>query len=134
MIEVSLCYGCQGGDVFRFVQKTQGIGFIDSVRYLAERFGVILREDRSGHSSTPSRARGSNAERATERQLTDRIFSANYEAMNFFMQQLLQAQQQPETRAAIALNYLLGRGIDLETIRDFNIGYAPAENTNFYAI
>ena len=40
---VFYCFGCQeGGDVFNFVQKTRGIGFIQAVRELADELGVVV--------------------------------------------------------------------------------------------
>src|ERR1700704_627924 len=37
------CFGChKGGDVFRFVQEYESIGFVDAVRRLAERAKIPL--------------------------------------------------------------------------------------------
>src|SRR6056297_3642601 len=39
------CFGCQkGGDVFKFIQEMEGVGFLESVRMLAERYGIPLPE------------------------------------------------------------------------------------------
>ena len=39
------CFGCgAGGDVFKFLQKTRGIGFIDAVKELAAQTGVVVEE------------------------------------------------------------------------------------------
>ncbi|MEO0560269.1 MAG: CHC2 zinc finger domain-containing protein, partial [Bacteroidota bacterium] len=35
------CFGCRrGGDVFKFVEEVEGVGFLDSVRLLADRAGI----------------------------------------------------------------------------------------------
>ena len=40
------CFGCQnGGDAFKFVQEIEGVGFLESVRMLADRYGVPLPEE-----------------------------------------------------------------------------------------
>ena len=37
------CFGCgQGGDAFKFVQETEGVGFAGALEYLADRYGVAL--------------------------------------------------------------------------------------------
>ena len=37
------CFGCgEGGDAFKFVQETEGVGFAGALEYLADRFGVAL--------------------------------------------------------------------------------------------
>src|SRR4030095_12658039 len=39
------CFGCQvGGDVFKFIELHEKIGFADAVKLLAQRFGVPLPE------------------------------------------------------------------------------------------
>ncbi|HEY9784425.1 MAG TPA: CHC2 zinc finger domain-containing protein, partial [Candidatus Obscuribacterales bacterium] len=39
------CFGCgEGGDVFAFLQKAKGLDFLDSVRDLAQKYGVPLVE------------------------------------------------------------------------------------------
>ena len=40
------CFGCgKSGDLFRFVQETQGLEFSDAVEMLARRSGVTLHRD-----------------------------------------------------------------------------------------
>ena len=39
------CFGCgEGGDVFSFVSRVEGLTFPESVRLLAERVGIVLPE------------------------------------------------------------------------------------------
>jgi DNA primase len=40
------CFGCgKGGDVFTFVQETQGVDFADAIEMLAKRAGITLVRD-----------------------------------------------------------------------------------------
>ena len=42
------CFGCgESGDLFSFVEKTQGVGFLDALRWLAEHHGIELEQRRS---------------------------------------------------------------------------------------
>src|SRR6266436_1183183 len=37
------CFGCgTGGDVYKFVELTEGLNFVQSMEFLAERYGVTL--------------------------------------------------------------------------------------------
>src|SRR5262245_26853895 len=40
-----LCYGCKaGGDVFKFLERHENLSFQDSVRFLAQKFGMTVPE------------------------------------------------------------------------------------------
>src|SRR3954462_16044889 len=48
------CFSCQeGGDVFTFVQKIEGVGFTEAVERLASRFNVQLRYDDDRRGQPP---------------------------------------------------------------------------------
>ena len=102
------CFGChRGGDVFKFVQDTEGVGFLDAVRHLAERFAVPLPQDEATEDER---------ERATE---AEALTAALRFAGRFFYQQL------GTEGGAEALAYLRGRGFTDETIKAYGLGYAP---------
>ena len=43
------CFGCgEGGDVFSYVQKRENLDFPDAIRFLADRAGIELSEERGG--------------------------------------------------------------------------------------
>jgi DNA primase len=89
----------QGGDMFTFVQKMEGIDFRGALKILAEKAGVSLRpEDRKQWEEK------------------DVLFSVMEEATAFFEQAL--------TRNTRALEYLKGRGLKDETIKVFRLGFA----------
>lgn len=102
------CFGCQnGGDVFKFVQEIEGVGFLESVRVLADRYGIPLPEEEA------------DPEAANEREA---VLHALRFAARFFYRQLTQT-----SRGEPALQYLRDRGFTASTIKSFGLGYAPDE-------
>ena len=102
------CFGCgAGGDVFKFVQEIEGVGFLEGVRLLADRYGIPLPEEEA------------DPEAANER---ESILHALRFAARFFYRQLTQTD-----RGRPALNYLRERGYTPRTIKEFGLGYAPDE-------
>ncbi len=105
------CFGChEGGDVFTFVEKQQGLDFRDALLYLAEKTGVTV-EDFGG--ANPEQEREANA-------LKERLRKLNEEAVLWFHQMLLRAKDAEEART-----YLRSRGISADSVMSFGLGYAP---------
>ena len=102
------CFGCgNGGDVFKFIQEIEGVGFLESIRILGERYGIPLPEEEG------------DPEAANER---ESILHALRFAARFFYRQLTQTD-----RGRPALDYLRDRGFQPKTIKRFGLGYAPDE-------
>ena len=60
------CFGCgAGGDVFKFIELKEQVGFQDAVRQLAQRFGIPVPEMESSDGS-----RDNAAERETLQKVT----------------------------------------------------------------
>src|SRR5437667_1922164 len=105
------CFGCnEGGDVFTFVEKQQGLDFRDALHYLAEKVGVAV-EDYG--STSPEQQREANA-------LKEKVRKLNEEAALWFHQMLLRSKDAAEARA-----YIQSRGISAESVMSFSLGYAP---------
>ena len=52
------CFGCnEGGDVFTFVEKQQGIDFRETLHYLAEKAGISVEEQGGGRDPEEERER-----------------------------------------------------------------------------
>ena len=103
------CFGCGvSGDVFSFVQKIENITFPESVRLVAQKLGIPL-----------PKVTYSSSEEARAGKLRAQLFDIQERAATFFQECL----KRPE--GARAREYLLGRGLDEETIARFRIGYAP---------
>jgi len=107
------CFGCnEGGDVFSFVQKQQGLEFREALQYLAEKAGVSV-DDFSGQD--PEQARETNA-------VKERLRKLNEDALLWFHQMLLRSKEAAEARA-----YVQSRGISADTVVTFSLGYAPEQ-------
>jgi DNA primase len=103
------CFGCgQSGDVFTFVQKMENISFPEAVRTVAQKSGIPL----------PKREFSSPEEAQASRQRS-KLLEIHDQACSYFQEQL----QSPE--AARAREYLTSRGLTLDAIAAFRIGYAP---------
>jgi DNA primase len=100
------CFGCKaGGDVFRFVQETEKVGFLEAVEILSRRAGIPVPERRGDAGARGARTR-----------LTDAL-----EAAAQAYEQWLGDPQ----RGSAARAYLERRGITRETQRAFRLGLAP---------
>ena len=98
------CFGScsEGGDIFKFIMKIEGVEFPEALEILAKRAGVELKK-------ISPKAR-------TERQ---RLYEICELAASFFSKQI-------ESKTGHeAKKYLLNRGISEESIKKWRIGYAP---------
>lgn len=99
------CFGCsEHGDIFGFTMKIEGINFKDALRMLADKAGVSLANFKKEETSS----------------LIDILENATL----FFEHELKNNVE--------AQNYLKGRGLNIETIKNFRIGYAPNDWRQLY--
>ena len=103
------CFGCGvGGDVFKFIELKEQVGFQDAVRQLAQRFGIPVPEMETGDG-----AHDSAAERES-------LLKMHEIATAYFREQLESAP------AARIRQYLLEeRGLTPDTVARLQLGYAP---------
>ncbi len=110
------CFGCgEGGGVIDFVMKIDGLGFIETVERLADRFGVVLkREEGDGRDDRPrGPARG-------------KLVEAHRVAQEFYAEQLL------TPAAQVARQFLSDRGFDAAAAETFGVGYSPRDGEVLY--
>ena len=99
------CFGCGvGGDVFTFIELIENLNYVDAVRLLAERSGIS--DYRNNYDNLSSKQR-------------ERIYEINRETAKFFHEHLMSSD------GKWALDYLLGRGLKISTIKHFGLGAAP---------
>jgi DNA primase len=105
------CFGCgKGGDVFNFVMEMERCEFPEALRIVAEKCGI----------SIPRPKERSQEERKEKQQRTV-LLEMHREAQTFFVKQL---EGTLEGKAARA--YLEDRGLDMDAVSRFGIGYAPS--------
>jgi DNA primase len=103
------CFGCSvGGDVFKFVELQERVGFLDAVKHLAQRFGVPMPE-----LEQTDQQRADAAERET-------LLNVHEAAAAWFRHQLA-ADSGARVRAIIA-----ERGLTPATTEALGLGFAPA--------
>jgi DNA primase len=98
------CFGCgEGGDIFSFVMKRDGLSFPEALKVLAGKAGVELDER-------------TTREDARKKRLRDVLESA----IAFYHAVLTGSKS-----GAAALDYLRGRGFTDESIAKYQLGWAP---------
>lgn len=98
------CFGCQkGGDIFKFLTEKEGLEFKDALEILAKKAGVELKR-------FPK----------TQQDEKEKLYLINQKAQQFYAYLLWEHQLGKR-----ALDYLRGRGLKDETIKEFGLGYAP---------
>ena len=103
------CFGCgEKGDVFTFLQEKEGLPFAEAVETLAERFGVEVEREQEDPRLEEARKR-----RARLAELLDRTAA-------YYTKYLWESDEAEKAR-----EYLLGRGLSEESLREFGVGFAP---------
>jgi DNA primase len=104
------CFGCGvGGDVIKFVEEKEGLGFTEAVELLADRYGVELEREQED-----PRAEARRQQRRRLEQLLERTAA-------YYASYLWESKEAAKARA-----YLAERGLEEQVLRDFAVGYAPS--------
>lgn len=99
------CFGCgAGGDTVNFIRLIENLEYMEAVKLLAERSGIMVPEDSSGKDYARVKAK---------------ILEMNREAARFFYSQLVSPQGRK------GLSYFAGRKLKPETIKKYGLGFAP---------
>lgn len=108
--KVYYCFGCQSsGDLFTFVQETEGVDFRGALELLAERYGIELELEEE------------DPREAEKRKKRERLLELLARTASYYERCLWDS-----TEALKAREYLLGRGLGEEILREFRVGYAPS--------
>ncbi|MDX1672782.1 MAG: DNA primase [Balneolaceae bacterium] len=114
-LDIYKCFGCgKSGDVFNFVMEMEGVGFVEAMRSLADRYGVSLPQE-------------SDPEFDEEHHLREGIYHALRYAGVFYYRHLMESEE-----AGKAREYLDKRGYGRPVIKKYGLGYAPSEGEKFY--
>lgn len=98
------CFGCgEGGDIFGFVMKIDGVEFAEALKILAKKAGIELKHEDPKFTNLKTRA-----------------MEVSEQAAKFFHAYLLKSVEGEAAR-----EYLKRRGLTEATIEEFQIGLAP---------
>ncbi len=98
------CFGCgEGGDVFTFVQKMEGMDFPEALMHLGKKAGVEVKRFAT-----------------TDGNIKQRFMNMHELATSFYKRVLTESSM-----AKVARDYLSNRGITSDLIEKFGIGFAP---------
>src|ERR687884_676860 len=104
------CFGCgAGGDVFSFVMETEGLDFAGALEALADRYGVKLERE------------AEDPRDAARRERRERLLALLERTAAYYVRVLWESGE-----AAPAREYLAGRGLREEVLREYRVGYAPS--------
>lgn len=99
------CFACgAGGDVIKFVQEHENLSFIESVSFVAEKSNFILPRAEE------------TADQKAKRESITQLADINFLAQEYFHHLLLKNENASE--------YFLSRGLTLDSIRRFKLGWA----------
>lgn len=103
------CFGCgEGGNVFSFLMKYEGISFIDAVRSLADQFQIEIVEDKSSTKDDQER---------------DDLLEIHHHFTQFFHQYLVSGKKSIQAKS-----YLEQRGLSLKILKKFKVGYSGVDS------
>ena len=103
------CFGChKGGGVINFIMEIEALSYPDAVRFLAKRAGLEVPEDE---------------EYKAQYRRTERLYALCKDAARWFRKQLL-ADCGLEAR-----DYIVKRGLSMQTVNRFGLGFSPNEWT-----
>ncbi len=103
------CFGCGvGGDVFSFVMETEGLDFAGALESLADRYGVELERE------------AEDPRDQARREARDRLLALLERTAAYYVRLLWES---PEAAGARA--YLVERGLEEASLREFRVGFSP---------
>ncbi|WP_400191063.1 DNA primase [Hymenobacter sp. B81] len=103
------CFGCgKAGDVVRFVMDIEGVSYPESIKWLAKKYGVEIKEE----------------ERTPEQQLAQNERDSQFIISDWAKNRYHHLLQESEEGESIGWAYLKERGLNQQTIQTFELGYS----------
>jgi DNA primase len=112
--QLYFCYGCKkGGNIFTFLEAYNGMSFPEAVEHLAKRSGIPMPVAEEMKNS-------SGQGRDQRRDQRDQLLKVNRAAGVFYHSCL-----KSEPSESVAQKYLVKRGLTVEIVEKFRLGFAP---------
>ena len=103
------CFGCgKGGNAVNFIIENEKLSFVEAIQQLGQHLGIQVEFSGSNESKN----------------LFDNLYKIHEDASSLYHKTLL------SDRGKKALKYLMDRGLSLESIKLFSVGFAP-ESSKF---
>ena len=103
------CFGCgKGGNAVNFIIENEKLSFVEAIQQLGQHLGILVEFSGSNESKN----------------LFDNLYKIHEDASSLYHKTLL------SDRGKKALKYLMDRGLSLESIKLFSVGFAP-ESSKF---
>ncbi len=110
------CFGCgEGGTPINFLMEYLQMSYPEALRHLAKQYNIEIEET------------GNSDEAQAQRQERESLFLLNDFACQYFQDQLWNTDR----GKSVGLSYFKGRGFREQTIRAFQLGYAPGRGDSF---
>lgn len=111
------CFGCGvGGNVITFVMEYENYTFLEAVKMLGERAGIALPEIEA------------SGEEKRQRDTKQKLLEINKIAATYYYHQL------GSEKGQAGFKYLTGRGLSMDTVKRFGLGFAPQTTGELYHI
>ena len=106
--QVYHCFGCgRGGNIFNYFKDQKGMGFYETLIYLAQQAGIELKRDKNSEANLLNR---------------NRLLKINQETAAMFHQELMKLDEKHKVHS-----YLKTRGYSQSTIKKFLVGYSSGK-------
>lgn len=107
------CFGChKGGNVVNFVMEMEKLSYPDTLTALAKKAGIVIKY-KDGYTPSADTRKNDEIEQLIE------LYERTASMFHYFLMETEQGKK--------ALDYVTKRGLTLETIKKFRLGYAPAD-------
>ncbi len=108
------CFGCgKSGNMFSFVMEMEHLSFPESIKFLAEKAGVPLKEENEYEKKENDKFK-----------VIQDIYNRIMKSFNSYLSTKSDAEH--------ARSYLASRKISGETVQNFMLGYAPSDSSWLY--
>jgi len=104
------CFGCgKAGDAISFIREYEGLGYIEAIKLLANKYGVEIEEDQKA-----------SPEEIQEKNQKESLLIALKYAGGYFQKLLWESEE----GQAIGYSYFRERGFNDKIVKKFELGYA----------
>lgn len=108
--QIFKCFGCgEAGNVISYVMKNKNLTYVDALRFLAERVNISIDDDKKN---------------TVQNQRRQKLIDINTEIARYYFSNL--------SRSPKAKEYLLNRGLSINSIKRFGLGYSEDQWSDLY--